>query len=337
MKFNSADFPIMNRMVVAREDGIHYEIEKNSLADTWDRLLEYYNKKILEEHKEEFEEEELYRMLCKARIEVETGQKVYELVEKGVLGTYKVRPRNVDRCEFKGFILDACIRLLKKGCSELEDAIKKEERVWRSVEGIGVPTKLVSGEVRVYVTDTQYLVANEEGGYVCSNDWNPRGLTCSIRYMDVHLECSVLPKSGMNMVDMAREYFLERSIMQEFSRNDIEIKIAEVEEPSEKNDAICAYVVKELKEGKSIREIFCTVSLYLSRKLVDIIVSNYKRCKVLKYSGSILRDGLPEVFFVLAGNDVIKVVRHIPDRFEIFVNEIPVRFFRRAQPMQVPF
>ncbi|AFN83668.1 hypothetical protein EROM_090510 [Encephalitozoon romaleae SJ-2008] len=330
MKFNSADFPIMNRMIVAREDGIHYEMEKNSLADTWDRLLEYYSEKILEEHREEVEEEELYRMLSKARIEVETGGRVYELMEKGVLDTYKVRPRHVDRCEFKGYILDTCIRLLKKGYSELENAIKKEARVWRSVEGIGMPTKLVNGEVRVYVTSTQYLTVTEEGDYICPTDWKPRGLTCSIRYMDVRLEYSALPKDDMNRIEMAKEYFFEKSIVQEFSRNDVEIKISEMEKATEKNDMICMYVIKELKGGKNIREIFCMVSLYLSRKLVDIIISGHKECKVLKYNGCILKDGLPEVFFVLAGNDVFKIIRRIPDRFEIFVNEIPIKSFRKA-------
>lgn len=330
MKFSSADFPIMSRMIVAREDGIHYEAEKNSLADTWDRLLEYYSEKILEEHKEEVEEEELYRMLCKARVEVETGGRVYELIEKGVLNTYKVRPRHVDRCEFKGYILDTCIRLLKKGYSELENAIRKEARVWKSVEGIGMPTKLVNGEVRVYVTSTQYLTVNEEGDYICSSDWKPRGLTCSIRYMDVCLECSAFPKSDVNRVKMAKEYFLEKSIVQEFSRNDVEIKISEMEKATEENDMICMYVIKELKSGKNIREIFWIVSLYLSRKLVDIIISGHKKCKVLKYSGCILKDGLPEEFFVLAGNDVIKIIRHIPDRFGIFVNEIPAKSFRRV-------
>ncbi|ADM12180.1 uncharacterized protein Eint_090510 [Encephalitozoon intestinalis ATCC 50506] len=336
MKFNSADFPIMKRMLVAREEGIYYEMEKNSLADTWDRLLEYYSEKILEEHKEEIEEEELYRILCKARVEAETGRRVYELIDKDVLETHKVKPRSVDRCEFKTYILDSCIRILRKGISELKDGIEKESRVWSKVEGASMPVRLVRGKVQVYVTETEYLVVNEEGDYVYPSDWNAQGVTCKIRYMDVHLECSVLPRNSMDKIEMVKEYFLERSIIQKFIRNDIEIEITPMENPSEREDIICKYVVCHLKRGKSIKEIFEKVNLYLSRKLVDIIVSGSKKCTVLRYSGHVLEDGLPEVFFVLTDNKVVKAMRQQPGKFEIFVNEVPIRSFRNYISREEP-
>ncbi|UYI26731.1 hypothetical protein J0A71_03g05680 [Encephalitozoon cuniculi] len=330
MRLSSTDFPVMNRIAVAREDGIYYEAEKNSLAETWDRLLEYYNERILEDHKEEIEEQELYKMLCKARVEAETGRSVYELIEKGVLEVHKVRPRHVDRCEFKMHILDTCVRLLGKGIFELEDAIRQEGRVWEMVGRIGLPVKLVAGEVRAYVTETEYLVVNGGGDHAYPDNWKAHGLTCTIRYLDVYLEGSVSPQSDASKIEMVKEYFLEKSIVQEFTRNGIEIRVAAMEGPGDKKDTICMYVIEELKGGRGIREIFCKVSLYLSRKLIDIVVDGHKECTVLKHKGLILEDGLPEMFFVLTDTKVIKALRQPPDKFEIYVNEIPARSFGRT-------
>lgn len=331
MKINSADFPLEDRMIVAKPDRIYYEEERDSLAETWDRLLEYYSKKLQEEHRDEMEEAELYRMVCSARAEVETGRTLYELVEKGVLRLHKVRTRSRVRCEFKPFILSSCVGLLQRGICVLREAILHEEKVWMKVRDIRLPVKLVRGEVRIYLDRENYVLVDEGCNYVYPNTWRPKGVTCRVRYLGVSLECSVPPPETMDEIEMVREYFLERSLVQTFSSGDLEVSVS-VMGCKDRDDPLCRCIVEELRNGGSVGDMCDRIVLYLSRMLVDRLVGRDPRRKFLNYCGPVLEDGLTSTFFVLADCGVVKVTRSEPGKFEIFVNEIPIRFATLSGP-----
>lgn len=324
MKFNSADFPLDNKIVAAREQDIYYETEKNSLAETWDRLLEYYNDRIREECREDMEEAELYRMLCTARVEAETGRTVYDLIEKGVLQTYKVRARNRVTFSFKPFILQSCISLLDNGIEDLRTAIEYEEKVYRKIEDITLPVTLVNGEVRIYVTGNDYLKLDEECKYIYPANWKAKGLTCRVRYLDISLECSVPPTEGINEVEAIKEYFLEKSMIQRFRKGRMDIEISEMKCEGRK-DPLCRCILDELRNGTGIGEVCNKTMVYLSRMLVDRITDGCMDRRFLMYTGNILCDGLSETFFVLTNDRVIHVSRN-DYKLEILVNGLPVRF-----------
>jgi len=329
MRLNSVEFPVEKRIVVAKEDGVCYSTEKNSLAEVWDKLLEYYNEKARSEQKGQAEEDELLRMLCESRIEAETGVAVYDLIDKGVLAMHKVKSRNEDACEFKQVILESCIKIIGKGIEYLRSAIEKEEAIWQKVEHAGLPLRLVDGEIRMYVTELDYIVVDNEGSYVYPQEWKPKGLRCTVAYMEVRIECW-MPPEGEKDVELVKEYFLEQSMVQRMHKNGIEIEVkAEGCEGCAISDEICRYVIEELREGRKMQNVFSDVVVYLSRMLVDAVVGRNASCSVLRYSGDDLEDGLPEVFFVVSGSEVVRAERSM-ERFEIFVNEMPVRFFMRG-------
>ncbi|TBU16028.1 hypothetical protein CWI41_040510 [Ordospora colligata] len=326
MRLNSAEYPIEKRIVVAKEDGVCYSTEKNSLAEVWDRLMEYYSAKVRCEQKCQADEDELLRMLSNSRIEAETGAAVYELIEKDVLSVHKVKSRSENACEFKQVILESCMNIIRKGIECLKNAIKREEVIWQKAENTGLPLKLIDGEVRMYVNELDYIVLDNEGSYVYPQEWKPKGLRCTVVYMEMRLECWMPPK-GDDDVEMVKEYFMEQSMEQNMHKNGIEIEVcADKYEECARSDEICKYVIEELREGRKMQTVFGDVVVYLSRMLVDVIVSRNSCCSVLRYSGENLEDGLPEVFFVVSGNEVIRVERNM-EGFEIFVNEMPVRFF----------
>lgn len=321
MRLHSTDFPLEKRILVAKEDRIYYDGEKNGLADTWDMLLEYYNARLRDEHSEEMEESELYKMLCAVRAEAETGRAVYELIEKGVLKTHAVRPRYRSKCEFKPLILQSCLDLLGMGIIKLRNAVLFEERVWEKVRDVGYSVRLVRGEIRVHVDGANYLELNENCEYVYPAEWRPRGVTCRVRYLDVILECAVPPRETENEARAVGEYFLEKSMMQRVARGDLEIEIGEMS--GEGQDPLCRCIVEELRNGCSMEEVCRMSVLYLSRVLVRRVAGDAE-CVFLS-RGSALQDGLSSVFFVVAGEKVIRAVREA-DRLEIFVDEMPVRF-----------
>lgn len=325
MKLNSADFPVENRIIVAKEEKIYYETKKNSLADSWDRLLGYYNGKLQEEHKHEEEENELYKIMCTAKIEVETGRTVYDLIDKGILKTYRIKPRNKIRCEFKPFILESCITLLDNGSKKLKEAIEYERRVWSKLESVKFPIRLINGEIRICITKTHYIRLDENCRYIYSKSWKPKGLTCKVKYLGISLECSVPPIDTMDEVKAVEEYFLEKDLIQMFCKNDMKIEVSEMH-MGDKEDSLCRCIIEELRDGGNIEDVCHKATLYLSRMLVGKVIRNSAQCKFVNYSGRVLEDGLTEVFFVLADDNIVKVLRSEAGKLELFVNEAPIRF-----------
>lgn len=114
-------------------------------------------------------------------------------------------------------------------------------------------------------------------------------------------------------------------MIQTFSKGRVEIEMSKMRS-EDKGDPLCRCVIEELRGGSDIEDVCSKVALYLSRMLVENITRDHTQRRFLNYSGPTLSDGFAEVFFVLAGDKVIKVLRNEPGRFEIFVNEIPVVF-----------
>jgi hypothetical protein len=324
MKLHSSEFPLNSKMVAATEEQVHYERPRDTLSETWDRLQGYYTARLRDEHRSEMEENDLYRMLCSARVEAETGKTVYSLIDQGILKAYRIAARKKQKCRFKPFILDSCIKLLERGIEDTRNAIRLEQTVWNVLKDVELPIKLADGEVRIYVTDEEYVCLNEEGNYVYPEEWRPRGLTCRITYMDMTFEHSSSPEEFGSPLQAVNEYFAEKRLVGEFGQNNLKIEISE-RGGSGKDSTICRCVMGELRAGVDKNVVLSKTTLFLSRILVNYIIGSASHLKFLNYpNDELLADGLTRTFFVIADGRVVKARRPDAGRVEIYVDETPV-------------
>lgn len=325
MKLNSKDFPIKNKIIKATETEIYYEVPKDGLSEAWDKLLGYYNAKFKDDHKEQMEENELYKILCAARVEAETGRTLYELQDKKVLNLYPIKNRKKTKCWFKQFILDSNLLILNKGKEILKSSMQYEKEVWNKIKNIKHKIKFLNGEIRIYVTNDNYVKLDENLNFDYPAEWVSEGLTCRVEYQGLVFESSVLSKDNIDGIEKIEEYFRDKSIIGKYCKENLVITIQPYTH-IKTNSELCNCLIDEFKMKKSLDEIFVNTTLYLSRICLNKILEVQGVGTFINYKGPVCNDGYTSVFFVLVNNNVIKIDRETSGNFKISINEKLIYF-----------
>lgn len=319
MKFTSSDFFVGRTPLYASENGIVYDDPILKSEEVWNNLMEYYENKEFESNTEMRQEAEFYRALARCRVENETGITCMQLVSQNVLRLYKTTESSREYVNIKPYIIENLRRYLDYRRRELIENIQNEKKVYDIIKTSSSDIRLEDRKIRIYHSCVDFVEFSELKGEPV---YRSKGITCKLVYKGLVFVCSQR-KTCTDPYNDATECFVEKSLIQCFSREHVKIEITN--EETEGKNIVCDIIISELKRGKSLSDLYTKIIFGLSRYLLDCLLTPYKDIQIVENSIEKAIDGRSEMFFVFADDDLFKIVRD-KDSFDIYLDGEPITF-----------
>lgn len=319
MKINSGDFPVERSVIFATEDECIYDNPMPRLEETWNNLAKYYVEKAEIVNSLVRKENEFFLPLAHSKVENETAMTVYQLVSQNIIKTYITAEYKEERANIKPFIISELRGILRKRLKELKENIADEEMVYKEIKKIHQDVRLVDNQIRIYSDGTNYIDFKKMRSMV---DYKSKGLSCSLKYRDIHL-CCYVKRSHLDFYDEIQEYFYEQTLAQRFCRNELLVEIGHV--CYDGKNTVCAAIIAELRQGKQLCELHESIIVGLSRYFLDRLLRAHQNIRFIETEDEKAIDGLSKMFFVTADNSTFKVIRNTY-HFDIFFNGEPICF-----------
>jgi hypothetical protein len=321
MIIKKADLPIEKIISYATEDEIIYNDPKPKIEEAWNDLARYYTKKIEEENREIKEESEFYRLLSLSRVENETALTTLGLISQNIIKSYETFEEKEENISIRPYIIDSILGIMKNRKDELIRNIDLEKKTYKEIKKLKQEVKIENNEIRVYFSAINYMPFEESESNQINDgtsDKRSRGLQCKISYKGIVIS-GALKLKFENKYDECEEFFLENRLCQKFRKNDLTIEILHCDENAQsENSALCVELLKELKNGAKLKEIYPNVLYSLSNYILENLLKGYSSLKYIEDKNDTI---------ILAENDVFRITRE-KDNFEISYNGKIINFIK---------
>lgn len=309
MKVNISDFFVENKIVSTTEQEVVYDLPRDKIQETWDKLAAYYAEQSKEEYKSEMLVEDFHRLLTHAKVENETAVETFGLAKRGVLSCYEASEVKEQKVNIKGVILGDIINILKRRTAELLKNIEDEKEAYSRLRMINTDVKIIDRSLRIYTTPFTFVMHEQ----LLDSKNKSEGLTCVIKYKrrEYRGYCTC-PKEKTCVVNTL-------SLEGTFVKNSVEVSIKK--EFTDASHPVCTAIIKELYKGTSIELILGNMHVLLSRYYLNELCRNSHQKRIVQTDTKKLVDGLSSSFYVLTEAGVVKVSRSDVD-FVVSLNGV---------------
>lgn len=317
MKINTSEFLVDNKILEANENEVIYDLPRQRIEETWDKLSAFYIQKSLNENETEIIENEFYLDLGNSRVENETAVTTYDLVTKNIIKKYECKEPKEARSNIKKYILGEILSIFRKGIDELKQNIEEEQKFYEEMREINNEIRIFENSIQI-ATD-QYKYIDFEQFIEMKKDKSKIGLFCTIKLNGLELK-------GFHSIAHLKSIPDCKSLEKSYSKNGIEISLKN-EYSDLKNDAITSFI-NEIYSGKKIEDLVPMISVLLSRYFLSQLIVNSSKKTIIQTDKYKLADGLSAIFYCLTDKCVFKVVREEYD-FVLFCNGKQIKIRNR--------
>lgn len=306
MGLNLSDFFVENTILSASEQGLVYDLPRDSIQEAWNKLALHYDEKIKEEAKSEILVDEFYRLLACSRVENETAMETFGLVKRGILECYESMETTELRVNIKRVILDGVMVIVRHRLAELRENIQNEADIYGKIRHLAADIKITDRSLRIYPTPLSFIT------FDCNLlEKKYTGLTCIVRCRDCEYE-------GHHVENIEEFAGIDVSTLEgTFQKNGIKIIISN--EFSSMTHPVCTAVIKEFLKGKRAESILAEVPVLLSRFQLNELIKSSNQRRLIQSGSKKLIDGLTPTFYIITDMGVVKVMRS-KDSFELLLN-----------------
>lgn len=308
MKVNTSDFFVETRIIDANENEIIYDLPRQRIQETWDKLSAFYIEKSLEENKVEAIENEFYLDLANAKVENETAMTAFDLINKNIIKKYDCKESKELKSNAKRHILSELLHILTKGIEELKENIRDEEIFYQEAKEINSEIRIFEKSIQIVTNQLKYIDFEEYRKF--KKEKSQIGLFCSIKMNGIELKGFHSCEEIFTILDC-------KSFEGTHLYKGIEVSIKN--EYSEIRNEIITSFIQEIYYGKQVNELLSAIPVLFSRYFLNQLICNSSKKLIVETSNEKRIDKLSSIFYCITDQSVLKIVRNDWD-FKIFSN-----------------
>lgn len=315
MKIKISDFFIEKTPIYGSEEEIIYDDPLLKAEEVWKDLSIYYEKKIKEESKQEIKEVEFNRFIELSKIENYIALTGMDLVNKNVLKLNKITENKQESVNIKQYILKELKHILKIKKEEIIKNINDESVFYKRITSVFSDIIYEDEDIKLSYDNINYIsyndVKNEE-------KYEMKGVSCILRYKGLEFVYSNKVECK-NEFERIKEYFFEKQAVQDYKKGYLEVKI--VNEQICGSNEICKCIITEMRNGKTIDQMYEKILVGICRYLLDrLLLNKYKDVKIIEGSTVKKIDGRSDLYIITADDADVYKVKYYKDSFDIFLN-----------------